>query len=539
MTSTSYSRSYLNDKKLNKIEQNKALKDGLDIGKEINKFAEIGWENIDKVDRELRLKWYGLFWRPKTPGKFMLRLRVPNGILNTKQIQAIASIVNRYGDDGSCDITTRQNIQVRGILISDFPDILKRLKECNLYTTQSGFDNPRNVTGNALAGIDPHEIIDTRKYTNILNNFLTDGNQGNKEFSNLPRKWNTAVAGSKDNFLLHNDIVFHPIKREGLLGFGVWIGGILSSQMNEYAIPLNAWIHEKDICKITSIIISIWRDQGERDKRPKGRFRFFLNQIGIENFRKMVEDRYGELLADPGSEFNIKPRSIFGIHSQKQENLNYAGLHIPVGKLSGEDLLDIATISSTYGNSEIRLTEDQNLIISGIKNEKIKEFKTNILLNKFSLNPTPLTSGTVACTGNTYCSFALTNTKDQAHKIAKELDSEIVLPNEVKIHWTGCPNSCGQAYMGAIGLTGTKSKNKNGKMVEAYDISVGGKQGPYKKLGKLIHKGIPTEELKPFLKKLLIEDFSAKPKIFKSSKGKIFSKLFFNLRDFLKGSYET
>ena len=108
--------------------------------------------------------------------------------------------------------------------------------------------------------------------------------------------------------------------------------------MNEYAIPLNAWIYEKDICKITSIIISIWRDQGERDKRPKGRFRFFLNQIGIENFRKMVEERYGELLPDPGSEFNIKPRSIFGIHSQKQENLNYAGLHIPVGKLSGEDL---------------------------------------------------------------------------------------------------------------------------------------------------------------------------------------------------------
>ncbi len=539
MTSTSYSRPYLNGKKLNKIEQNKASKDGLEVGEEINKFAEIGWENIDKTDRELRLKWYGLFWRPKTPGKFMLRLRVPNGILNTKQIEIIASIVNRYGENGSCDITTRQNIQLRGILISDFPDILERLHSCGLYTTQSGFDNPRNVTGNPLAGIDPKEIIDTRKYTAILNDFLTNKNNGNQEFSNLPRKWNTAVAGSKDNFLLHNDIIFHPVEKEGILGFGVWIGGILSSQMNEYAVPLNAWINENEICRMTSIIISLWRDNGERDKRPKGRFRFFLNQIGIEKFRGMVEEKYGELLHDPGSHFDIQPRSFFGVHPQKQMGLNFAGLHIPVGRLTGEDLLDIAKISSTYGNCEIRLTEDQNLIITGIKDEKLEEFKADSLLTKFPLSPTPIASGTVACTGNTYCSFALTNTKDQAQKIAKELDAEIELSNEIKIHWTGCPNSCGQAYMGAIGLTGTKAKDANGKMVEAFDISIGGAQGPDKKLGNLLHKGIPTEELKPLLKTLLIENFSAKSKHHQVRKREIIGKLINKLSIFLKGSYKT
>ncbi len=513
MTSLIKTHPYLEGKKLNKIEQNKALKDGLEVGNEIDKFAAIGWEKIDKTDLELRLKWYGMFWRPKTPGKFMLRLRVPNGILNNKQIKAISSIVARYGENGSCDITTRQNIQLRGILISDFPEILTRLKEVGLSTTQSGFDNPRNVTGNPLAGVDPEEILDTRKYTNELDNFLTNNQNGNAAFSNLPRKWNTAVAGSKDNFLLHNDIIFHPVKHNGIMGFGVWVGGILSSQLNDYAIPLNAWIKENEICELTSVVISIWRDYGERDKRPKGRFRLFLNKIGINEFRKMVEDRFGKLIEDPGSEFSKEPRCFFGIHPQKQEGLFFAGVHIPVGRLNAEDLLDIANTSEKYGDNEIRLTEDQNIIITGILKDKIDEFQRDDLLKKFTINPNTISSGTVACTGNTYCGFALTNTKDQALKISKELEQELDLSNEIKIHWTGCPNSCGQAYMGAIGLTGTKTKNSKGEMVEGYKICVGGKQGANPQIGTLLPSSVPVDELKPILKKILITEFSAKKKI--------------------------
>ena len=156
---------YLEGKKLNKVEQNKAAKDGLAVGSELDEFARLGWQNIDETDLQLRLKWYGLFWRPKTPGLFMLRLRVPNGVLDSRQLRAIASIVSRYGDNGSCDITTRQNLQLRGVLLEDLPDIRARLSEVGLSTIQSGFDNPRNVTCNPLAGIDPHEIVDTRPYT--------------------------------------------------------------------------------------------------------------------------------------------------------------------------------------------------------------------------------------------------------------------------------------------------------------------------------------------------------------------------------------
>ena len=512
MTISSPSSSYLDGKKLNKIEQKKAAKDGLSVGTEIEKFAQLGWEQVDETDLQLRLKWYGMFWRPKTPGKFMLRLRIPNGVLSAQQLRVVGSIVERYGDNGSCDITTRQNLQLRGVLLGDLPEILNRLKEAGLSTIQSGFDNPRNVTGNPLAGIDPLEIIDTRPYTTELDNFLTNNSEGNPEYSNLPRKWNTAVAGAKDNFLLHNDLIFHPVEKDGVMGFGVWIGGILSSQMNSYAIPMNAWVKPDEICRLTDVVIRLWRDNGERNTRPKGRFRLYLDKVGHETFREQVEGLFGTLTPDPGSVFDTTPRSHYGIHPQKQNNLFFAGLHVPVGRLKGQDLQDLATVSLEHGNGEVRLTEDQNVIIVGLPGEKLDAFRADPLLKRFPLEPGTIAAGTVSCTGNTYCGFALTNTKDQALAAAEQLDRELNLPEELKIHWTGCPNTCGQAYMGAIGLTGTKAKNSEGVMGEAYTLTLGGSQGPDPSVGELHRKGIPADEIKTVLKEILIEKFGATPK---------------------------
>jgi len=512
MSTSAPTRPYLDGKKLNKIEQNKAEKDGLLVGSEIEHFAKIGWEQVDETDLQLRLKWYGMFWRPKTPGLFMLRLRIPNGVLSAQQLRVVASIVERYGDNGSCDITTRQNLQLRGVLLADLPEILKRLKEAGLSTIQSGFDNPRNVTGNPLAGIDPHEIVDTRPYTTKLQTFLTNNGEGNPDYSNLPRKWNTAVAGAKDNFLLHNDIVFHPVERDGVLGFGVWIGGILSSQMNAYAVPLNAWVRPDEICKMTDTVIRLWRDNGERDKRPKGRFRLYLDQVGLEAFRTQVEALFGSLTPDPGSVFDTTPRSHYGIHPQKQDGLSFAGLHIPVGRLTAEDLQDLASASQNYGSGEVRLTEDQNVIIVGLPTDRIDAFRADALVQRFPLKPGTIAAGTVSCTGNTYCGFALTNTKDQALAAARELDAELDLPEELKIHWTGCPNTCAQAYMGAIGLTGTKAKTSTGEMGEGYTLTIGGSQGPNPSIGELHRKAIPAEDIKSVLKEVLIEQFGARPR---------------------------
>ena len=502
---------WLEGKTLNKIEQNKANKDGLAVGPEIETFARLGWENVDETDLQLRLKWYGMFWRPKTPGLFMLRLRVPNGVLSSEQLRCIGNVVARYGANGSADITTRQNIQLRGVLIEDLPEILNRLKSVGLTTIQSAFDNPRNVTGNPIAGIDPEEIVDTRPYTQDLQDFLTNNGEGNPEFSNLPRKWNTAVAGSRDNFLLHNDIVFHPVERDGVMGFGVWIGGVLSSQMNAYAYPLNAWVKPDEIRQMTGAVITIWRDHGERNKRPKGRFRLYLDEVGLEAFRAMVEERFGPLTPDPGSVFNATPRSHYGIHPQKQAGLHYAGLHVPVGRLKAEDFQDLADLAERLGAAEVRLTEDQNVILTGIPTANLEALQADPLLQRFALNPSHIAAGTVSCTGSTYCSFALTNTKDQALAAAARLDEELELPAEIKVHWTGCPNSCGQAYMGAIGLTGTKTKGEDG-MVEGYNITIGGSQGADPQVGTLERKNVLATEVQQVLREILIDKFGAKPK---------------------------
>ncbi|HSF73627.1 MAG TPA: ferredoxin--nitrite reductase, partial [Microcoleus sp.] len=125
---------------LNKFEKLKAEKDGLALTAELDHFAAIGWEAMDEIDREHRLKWLGIFFRPVTPGKFMMRLRLPNGIITSNQTRTLAEIVQRYGDDGSADITTRQNLQLRGIRIEDVPDIFRRLKEAGMTSIQSGMD---------------------------------------------------------------------------------------------------------------------------------------------------------------------------------------------------------------------------------------------------------------------------------------------------------------------------------------------------------------------------------------------------------------
>ena len=207
--------------------------------------------------------------------------------------------------------------------------------------------------------------------------------------------------------------------------------------------------------------------------------------------------------------FDATPRSHYGIHQQKQAELNYAGLHVPVGRLKAEDFQDLASLSEGYGSGDVRLTEDQNVIITGIPSGQLESFKSDPLLQKFPLEPSHLAAGTVSCTGNTYCSFALTNTKDQALAAAAELDQELHLPEEIKIHWTGCPNTCGQAYMGAIGLTGTKTRGESG-MVEGYDITIGGSQGANPQVGELHRKGVPATEVRAALKEILIEQFGAK-----------------------------
>ena len=284
----------------NKFERFKAAKDGLAVKEELEHFAKIGWEAIDKTDLEQRLKWIGLFFRPVTPGKFMLRMRTPNGILTSHKMQVLAEIVHRYGDEGNADITTRQNIQLRGIRIEDVPDIFQRLQDAGMTSVQSGMDNVRNITGSPVAGIDADELIDTRELIQKVQDMITNKGEGNIEFTNLPRKCNIAIEGGRDNSVHAeiNDIAFVPAYKNGQLGFNVFVGGFFSAKRCAAAVPLNVWVSpNEDVVNLCRAILTVYRDYGLRTHRQKSRMMWLIDKWGIEKFRSVVEKEFGRPLA--------------------------------------------------------------------------------------------------------------------------------------------------------------------------------------------------------------------------------------------------
>ncbi|TRU46024.1 MAG: ferredoxin--nitrite reductase [Microcystis aeruginosa Ma_QC_Ca_00000000_S207] len=501
---------------LNKFEKFKAEKDGLAIKDELDHFAQIGWEAMDKTDLEHRLKWVGVFYRPVTPGKFMMRLRIPNGILSSEQMRVLGEIVQRYGDDGNADITTRQNLQLRGIRIEDIPDIFQRLKSVGMTSVQSGMDNVRNITGSPMAGLDADELIDTRELVQKVQDMITNYGQGNYQFSNLPRKFNIAIEGGRDNSVHAeiNDIAFVPAYKEGELGFNVVVGGFFSAKRCEAAIPMNVWVRpNQEVVDLCRGILEVYRDNGLRSNRQKSRLMWLIDEWGIEEFRTRVANHLGYPLATAAEKDAIdwEKRDHLGVFPQKQEGLSYIGLCIPVGRLFADDMLDLARIAEVYGSGELRLTVEQNVIIPNIAAENIATLLTEPLLAKFTPNPTPLQRALVSCTGAQFCNFALIETKNKAVDLIRQLDAELNIPRGVRIHWTGCPNSCGQPQVADIGLMGTKAR-KDGKTVEGVDLYMGGKVGKDAHLGSCVQKGIPCEDLKSLLTSILIEQFGATPK---------------------------
>jgi ferredoxin-nitrite reductase len=501
--------------KLNKFEKFKAEKDGLAVKSELERFAELGWESVDETDLTQRLKWLGIFFRPVTPGKFMLRLRMPNGILSSQKMRVLAEVVQRYGDDGSADLTTRQNIQLRGIRLEDIPDIFQRFDAVGLTSMQSGMDNVRNITGSPVAGIDANELIDTRGLVKKLQDMITDRGQGNPEFTNLPRKFNIAVEGGRDN-AVHaeiNDIAFVPAYREGKLGFNVLVGGFFSARRCEAAVPLDAWVEPNDeVVQLSRAILEVYRDNGLRVNRQKARLMWLIDEWGMEKFRAAVEQVYGQplLTAAPEDAIDWDKRDHIGIHSQQQPGLNYVGLHVPVGRLTARDMFDVARIADVYGEGEIRLTVEQNILIPYLPDSRIELLKQEDLLERFAIEPSPLVRSLVSCTGAQFCNFALVETKQRAIAIARQLDTLLTLPQSVRIHWTGCPNSCGQPQVADIGLMGTKVR-KDGKPAEGVDIYMGGKVGKDAQLGTCVQKGVPCDDLLEVLTGLLTAHFGAVP----------------------------
>lgn len=513
----------------NKFEKVKLKKDGSVMWTEINELSALlregktTWEELDADDIDIRLKWSGLFHRRKrTPGRFMMRLKVPNGILSSDQLRYFASVLKPYGEHGCADITTRMNIQLRGVTLDDAADICAGLYEHGLTSVMSGMDNVRNMVGSPIAGIDPNELVDTRHLCTAINDMITDNRRGRPDLANLPRKFNICVSGSRDDFAhTHiNDIGLVPVPHDetGEIGFNVVMGGFFSIKRNAEAIPIDVWLPYDDVVRFCETVLTWFRDNGERGNRQATRIMYMMDKLTIPGFRDAIEKHFGQNLqraqkGGPEFENKVARRNVLGVHSQKQQGFSWVCACVPAGRLTTDDVVSLADLADKYSDGELRITVEQNVLFPNVADDRVKDLLAEGLLQKFKVSPGSITANMVSCTGAQFCGVAIIETKNRAIEIAKKLDEIVEVPRDIRIHWTGCPNSCGQAQVGDIGLMGSAAK-KNGKGVEGVRILVGGKIGEDAALGESIGKPVPAdvEDLVPVLRDLLVERFGAKLK---------------------------
>lgn len=514
--------------KLNPQEKIKLEKDPMKFVTEggIHELAKIPFEEIEKSklgkdDIDVRLKWLGLFHRRKQHyGRFMMRLKLPNGITTSSQTRYLASVIRKYGKDGCADVTTRQNWQIRGVELPDVPEILEGLNNVGLTSLQSGMDNVRNPVGNPLAGIDPFEIVDTRPYNDELSRFITGNMKGNLAFTNLPRKWNVCVVGSHDLYEHPhiNDLAYMPAMKNGRFGFNLLVGGFFSPKRCAEAIPLDAWVPEEDVIPVCKAILEAYRDLGTRGGRQKTRMMWLIDELGTEGFRSEVIKRMPKQNLERASDEELvnkqwERRDYMGVHPQKQEGYSFVGLHIPVGRLQADEMDDLARIADEYGSGELRLTVEQNIIVPDVENSKLEDMlKEPLLRDRFSPTPSLLMKTLVACTGNQFCGQAIIETKQRALQVTEDVERLVSVPKPVRMHWTGCPNTCAQVQVADIGFMGCTTRDENGKPCEGADVYLGGRIGSDSHLGEIYKKSVPCKNLVPLVAEILIEHFGAVPR---------------------------
>lgn len=489
----------------NNIEEIKRAKDGLDVLDDIYRYARLGFDAIDPDDYE-RMKWYGLFHRRQTPGFFMMRLRIPNGILTSCQMAALGELVNRFAR-GQADLTTRQNIQLRWIRIEDVPEIFATLENIGIGHLQTGMDNVRNVTGCPIAGLDPTEVLDAAP----LAESIQEGILGRKEFSNLPRKFNICISGCRWDCALSqtHDLGLTPATRDGGIGFNVRVGGAMGGKSTHLSWDLDVFVPPEEVVELCRAVVALFRDEGLRENRQQARLKWLLEAWGVLRFREELERRLGRTLPRAGrDEVVAYGGDHLGVRRQKQEGLRYVGCLVPVGRITGDELIQFARLAETYGGSggpsggELRLTNDQNVLIVNVPQERVPALLGERLLQRFTPFPAASFRRLVSCTGNDYCHFSLIDTKGRAVELAQRLEGLLSAGQALRVHWSGCPHACGQHHIADIGFQAARVR-VNGEIVDAADVYVGGRLGKDARLATKVLEGVPLTELPERLRPLL------------------------------------
>jgi len=489
------------DEKMTKNEHIKRAKDGLDVWNDILRYAREGFAAIPEDDFP-RMRWYGIYQQKPNEGHFMWRIRISGGRLKAWQLREIAHVANDHGR-GFADVTTRQCIQLHWMTIESFPDALERIgNKAGLYTQFACGDTPRNVCSCPLSGLLKNEILDVGNLPKQLSDMFKAAGH---EFSNLPRKFKSTISGCP----LHcnqpqiNDISGFGVRRirNGVeqRGLGVMVGGGLSSTPH-FGQGLRIFVPEAKIAeqipKIWRGVCEIFRDADElRYKRIRARLKFLVADKGWQWMRDELERRIGfelehdEEIASPRGALHTDH---MGIGEQK-DGAFYVGIPIERGRWTATQMHAVADLTEKYGSadSEVRLSQKQNVIITGVPKANIESLVK--ALQQVGLDPhAPLwRHNLISCTGIEFCNLAVVETKQRAYEILQYLEKTVELDSPVMLSISGCPNSCAQYQVADIGLTGTKAQWE-GQKVDAYDLCVGGRFGETPEFVRTLFEKVPT-----------------------------------------------
>ncbi len=491
-------------KKLVPEEEAKRKAHPLDMWDELRAEAAAG--RFPKGIDVFRHKFFGLFYVAPTQDSFMCRLRIPNGVLQPHQLIGVAALAERWAG-GYADITTRANLQLREIKPQGIVEMLEGLQELGLTSRGAGADNIRNITGSPTAGIDPQELIDTRPLTRELHHYILN----HRELYGLPRKFNIGFDGGGAVSVLEdtNDIGFAAVKvpagaavPEGIY-FRMALGGITGH--GDFARDTGILLKPEECLAAAVAVVRVFIAEGDRTDRKRARMKYVLDAWGLEKFMAAVEKEQGTpftrlpLTACTPRQPGAKHGHI-GVHPQRRDGFSYVGIAVPVGRLSAAQMKGIGELAARYAGATLRFTVWQNLVLSDVPNDRLGEVETALAALGLGAAASAIRGALVACTGNTGCKFAATNTKGQALELAEHLDRRLRLDQPVNIHLTGCPNSCAQHKISDIGLLGIKVGED---MIEGYSILVGGGAGPEQKIGREIFAAVPMAEMPERVEALL------------------------------------
>jgi sulfite reductase (ferredoxin) len=486
---------------------------------EIERFGREGWDSIPPEWLNTYFRWWGIYTQGDGVGAvggkggegkavpyLMLRIRIPNGLLTSRQLAMIADVAERYAR-GVADITVRQNIQLHWIRIEDLPAVIRALSDVGITTLGACGDVTRNVTGCPVAGVDADEIADASP----LAQAATDMLNGSPDFYNLPRKFKISITGCRVwcSYPEINDVALTALRHPytGLPGFSLRVGGGLSTDPH-LAPRLDAFIPWHQALAVVKGVAEIFRDSDVlRQNREKARLKFLFLQHGwtAERFQAELEQRLGEKL-EPGVP-EIAPEDIYrdhvGIHPQKQDGFAYVGIAVLRGRVQAAQLRALAALALRYGSGDLRTTGMQNLLVLNVPRPRAEELGREVESLGLRLEGSPFWRGTIACTGSEFCKIALTETKGFARHLVEDLEARLPgFEQHLKIHVTGCPNSCGQHWIADVGLEGKKTK-VDGQMVDAYYFCVGGAVGAHQATARPVGYRTAATEVPAAIERLL------------------------------------